>query len=657
MKMPALSSRHPVIPSFRRGVQEVKAPAVGEAAARLPWLSPGAASLVALGRLPFADAWAQVRTDPGAVLLLLRYGQRRQPPGVRRQESGVRNQSRSWLTPESCILTPVLEAALRHLDAAGPGFVDWQRPAVQPVYQASLTYAEAAHALAGRGGCDPQAAWVAGLLAPLGWLAACAVAPEQVAACLADPELAADPARVQQRHWGWDQAAVARRLARRWRLPRWLAAVVGHLDLPADSAPSLGADPALFHSVQLAVASVQHHHAGLRLPLDVRANGEVRAAVPGDVPPSANGANGHAHAPEVRGPSGHGPPRVHTWEDPATTPLLRDLLLLAVENRRLQDAPVLKRLEHEVDSLHRALREQRAAEEQRLRLRKLSALAELAAGAGHEINNPLAVISGQAQYLLHHEGEPARQQALQAIVTQAQRIHQILNELRQFARPPRPQKEPVDLLSLVHDVLASLAEVAAGRRVQLLCPLPEQTARVQADPRQVHLALGCLVRNGIEAAPADGWVSVRIVPIPQSFVAVVVEDSGPGPQPNQREHLFDPFYSGRQAGRGRGLGLPTAWRLAREHGGDVRFEENPGGATRFVMTLPTDPAAGGREHDGIADCGLRIADSPSNPQSAALGAGLPTPPKPPTAGLPATGNPQSAIRNPQSQEPALPNDS
>ena len=55
-----------------------------------------------------------------------------------------------------------------------------------------------------------------------------------------------------------------------------------------------------------------------------------------------------------------------------------------------------------------------------------------------------------------------------------------------------------------------------------------------------------------------------------------------------RDHLFDPFYSGRLAGRGRGFGLPTAWRLAREHGGDVRFDRPVEGPTRFILSLPRD---------------------------------------------------------------------
>jgi len=73
-------------------------------------------------------------------------------------------------------------------------------------------------------------------------------------------------------------------------------------------------------------------------------------------------------------------------------------------------------------------------------------------------------------------------------------------------------------------------------------------------------------------------------------IELIVEDSGPGLGVLQREHMFDPFYSGREAGRGRGLGLSIAWRLARQLGGDVRFDEVPGGPTRFVLSLPRDPA-------------------------------------------------------------------
>src|SRR5262249_52488588 len=101
-----------------------------------------------------------------------------------------------------------------------------------------------------------------------------------------------------------------------------------------------------------------------------------------------------------------------------------------------------------------------------------------------------------------------------------------------------------------------------------------------------------LVRNALEAVPPHGWVRVLLeLPPGGERVQVAVEDSGPGPTPEQRPHLFDPFYSGRSAGRGRGLGLPIAWRLARQHGGDVPLEPpHPDRPTRFVLVLPRPEA-------------------------------------------------------------------
>jgi signal transduction histidine kinase len=109
------------------------------------------------------------------------------------------------------------------------------------------------------------------------------------------------------------------------------------------------------------------------------------------------------------------------------------------------------------------------------------------------------------------------------------------------------------------------------------------------------------LRNAVEAAPAQGWAGVRVeMPSPERL-DLIVEDNGRGPLPGDREHLFDPFYSGRQAGRGRGLGLPTAWRLARQHGGDVRLAYCENGLTRFVLTLPTAPSAVSGDDDRAGD--------------------------------------------------------
>jgi signal transduction histidine kinase len=266
-------------------------------------------------------------------------------------------------------------------------------------------------------------------------------------------------------------------------------------------------------------------------------------------------------------------------------PALTDRLRGAIEEGR-QRGPINQALERDVDRLHALLVEERAAEEERIKAAKLAALAEFAAGASHEINNPLAVISGQSQYLLNSETDEERQQALQSIMRQVQRINAILTDLMQFARPGRAARHPLCLRQVVHAVTDELRSLAEERGVELRSEEVDLSARVLGDARQLQSALAALVRNGLEAATPDGWVRIRAERCRADSVDLVVEDSGPGPDPIQCQHMFDPFYSGRTAGRGRGLGLPTAWRLAREHGGDVRFVALPDGPTRFVLSLP-----------------------------------------------------------------------
>jgi two-component system, NtrC family, sensor kinase len=562
------------------GAIAVRVPALGEVALRLSWLPPSAASLVALAQRPSAATWTQVRADPGCVLLLARHAPAALLPGLP--------------SPFPALLrdAPVLEEALRLLDAQDAGPVDWGQPPAGTIYQAAIAYALKASQLARHTGrLDPETAWVGGLLAPLGWLAACAVDASLTAECLADPAYPESSAPVQCRLWGLDTCGIARRLARRWRLPAWLGTVVGHLTLPAETAQALGAEPDLFRLIQLAVVLVQRQTVGLGLAVGTGL-GELATALG----LSATELDGLTSAPTD-------PVVLPEWTGPAAVPLLRDLLGVAAENRRLADAPVLERLENDVDHLHRTLEERRSGDVARLQADKLSTLAEFAAGAGHEINNPLAVISGQAQYLLGHEAEPARQRSLQTIIAQTQRIHDLLTELMQFARPPRPQKRPMDLGSLIREVTVSLSDLATQRQVRLVSTEPEQPLDLDADPRQLRTALTCLLRNAIEAAPADGWAGVRVqLPAPDRL-DLIVEDNGAGPTPPQREHMFDPFYSGRQAGRGRGLGLPTAWRLAREHGGDVYFDDLSGGPTRFVLTLPRALESNGTLTNGHAEAG------------------------------------------------------
>lgn len=220
---------------------------------------------------------------------------------------------------------------------------------------------------------------------------------------------------------------------------------------------------------------------------------------------------------------------------------------------------------------------------------KLEALAEFAAGAGHEINNPLAVIAGRARLLLRDETDPERRRDLAIIQVQAMRVHEMIADLMLFARPPEPEFRAADLNAVATAALAASAAKADTLGVRLERRGACDPVALRIDPDQIQLAVRALIDNGLNAVDRGGLVTVEVRG--GATNEVVVSDDGPGLAADERRHAFDPFFSGRQAGRGLGMGLPKAWRIATNHGGAVTIElaatnePSERGAT-FVLHLP-----------------------------------------------------------------------
>ena len=225
---------------------------------------------------------------------------------------------------------------------------------------------------------------------------------------------------------------------------------------------------------------------------------------------------------------------------------------------------------------------------------KLEALAEFAAGAGHEINNPVATIVGRVQLLLQDEADPERRQALKIIGGQAYRIRDMIGDVMLFARPPLPQPQDCDVTEAIHSVLSQLRDEAECRGVNFELNL-EEGVTIWADPTQLSVVVSSLVRNSLEAIQ-DGE-SIRITSRSVSAqhpecAFLSVSDRGAGLSEIEREHLFDPFFSGRQAGRGLGFGLPKCWRIVTNHGGWIEAEAPPEGGTTLNVHWPVqEPAA------------------------------------------------------------------
>ncbi len=252
-----------------------------------------------------------------------------------------------------------------------------------------------------------------------------------------------------------------------------------------------------------------------------------------------------------------------------------------------------------------------------LEAEKLEAMAEFAAGAGHEINNPLTVISGRAQLLLREETDPESQHALALISAQAMRVYEMIADMMLFARPPRPERQPVDLVKLADDAIADFLPRCTRQETAIRRTGEAGPVVVEADPVQLNVALRAMCQNAIEALGSGGHIEIGVEqvgekgtgpicaqhpkgghqptvgrgkldlsPFLPGEVRIHISDDGPGIKPEERRHIFDPFYSARQAGRGLGLGLAKAWRIVTNHGGRIEVVSQPGHGATFTVTLP-----------------------------------------------------------------------
>jgi signal transduction histidine kinase len=216
---------------------------------------------------------------------------------------------------------------------------------------------------------------------------------------------------------------------------------------------------------------------------------------------------------------------------------------------------------------------------------KLDSMRELAYGASHEINNPLANISSRAQTLLRDETDPERRRKLATINSQAFRAHEMIADMMLFAKPPDLVRENVNLPELIAQVLEELSDQADEQGTALIVTGTGSDCWLSADATHLSVALRALCRNSLEAIGAGGQVTISLV-ANDDVVELSVIDTGPGISQEVRRHLFDPFYSGREAGRGLGFGLSKCWRIVELHGGTIEVGSDDGEQTRFTIRLP-----------------------------------------------------------------------
>ncbi|NLW83654.1 MAG: HDOD domain-containing protein [Phycisphaerae bacterium] len=217
----------------------------------------------------------------------------------------------------------------------------------------------------------------------------------------------------------------------------------------------------------------------------------------------------------------------------------------------------------------------------------IQGLAEMAAGAAHELNNPLAVISGRAQLLLTAEEDETKQQMLRQIQQRTEEVAQIVNDLMSYAKPAAPQKRQASLKELIQKAIEKTCTLHQLQSLETDIDLAQNDV-VYVDVHQITEALAQIFCNAIEAYPGENG-PIRITSNAQdgaNAVTLKICDTGCGMDAETLQKALDPFFSFRPAGRRRGMGLSHAQRLLLLNNGAIRLESEPGQGTTVYVQLP-----------------------------------------------------------------------
>jgi signal transduction histidine kinase len=217
---------------------------------------------------------------------------------------------------------------------------------------------------------------------------------------------------------------------------------------------------------------------------------------------------------------------------------------------------------------------------------KYAALAQLALGAAHEINNPLLGILSHLELELKDTTDPEQRKEIEQCIAGAKRISSTLRGLVNYARPGPLLLSKISLHRMAADTIAFIEHQPMLRGKVLENDVPSDLPHIRADANQLSQVLMNLLLNAAEATPESGTITLsanRLTYV--DMVEVRVTDTGCGIPPDILAHVFEPFLTTKR-GRGTGLGLSICQAHVRSHHGEIRADSVVGHGTTVTLTLP-----------------------------------------------------------------------
>ncbi len=234
-----------------------------------------------------------------------------------------------------------------------------------------------------------------------------------------------------------------------------------------------------------------------------------------------------------------------------------------------------------------------------IRADQLSAMGQLAAGLAHEIRNPLMCMKTLVQSA-RRKGDSARVDAqdLAVLDEEISRLDNLLQTFMDFARPAKLEAHDVDLSNVVRQTVELLCSRAQSRNITIETKLPDEPLIVSGDSAQLRQVMLNLMLNSLDAVPNGGEITVEAMRDDQTngesngqnteSIRLLVTDNGRGLPADNRDRIYEPFFSTKDTGLG--LGLAISYRIVEIHRGQLVARDREGGGTIFEIRLPLDTA-------------------------------------------------------------------
>ncbi len=235
--------------------------------------------------------------------------------------------------------------------------------------------------------------------------------------------------------------------------------------------------------------------------------------------------------------------------------------------------------------------EQKESLKKMYRADKLAVIGQLAAGAAHEIRNPLTSIRSIIQYVEPEIKNPEKRKMISNAIAEVDRINEIIKGLLSFSRLSDANMEPFDLKELLHQTISLISSTAFARNINTAISFQPRQSIITADAGQLKQVFLNVVLNAVEAICEEGSIDISVKGSGEDggteFFIISIKDTGSGITQENIDKVFDPFYTTKAEGTG--LGLSISYGIVHKHQGELEIRSLPGTGTEVIIKLPVKP--------------------------------------------------------------------